>query len=176
MPVLQSRNTNRLQLLMQWNYFKLDENSNASLAMLKELWLMSSNAIQFVLQSRCHNLFCIVARHLTLASCQPPTHPSLIPPTSLPRLSQLLLCYIFESALYISNEIIIQLRTCCLAWPGLALVSCRKQHRDISRAAALPAATSQSRLRPPAVPSPAGLSKLLISQETLVALRERILQ
>lgn len=133
---------------MQWNYLKPDENSNAFLEMLKELWLMSSNAIQFVLQSRCHNLFCIVARHLTLASCQPPAPLTLLPPTSLPRLSQLLLCYIFESALYISNEIIIQLRTCCLAWPGLALVSCRKQHRDISRAAALPAATSQS-LRAP---------------------------
>lgn len=158
---------------MQWNYFKLDENSNASLAMLKELWLMSSNAIQFVLQSRCHNLFCIVARHLTLASCQPPTHPSLIPPTSLPRLSQLLLCYIFESALYISNEIIIQLRTCCLAWPWYRAAS--NTETSLVQLRCL-----RPRVRvvfvPPAVPSPAGLSKLLISQETLVALRERILQ
>lgn len=86
---------------MQWNYFKLDENSNASLAMLKELWLMSSNAIQFVLQSRCHNLFCIVARHLTLASCQPLPPP---PHTSLPHLSHdwaNYFCVIYSSLLCI---------------------------------------------------------------------------
>lgn len=122
MPVLQSRNTNRLQLLMQWNYFKLDENSNASLAMLKKLWLMSSNAIQFVLQSRCHNLFCIVARHLTLASCQPLplTHPSHIAPTTEPTTFVLYIrvCFVYIQRNYHPAPYVLP----GLAWPGLGIV------------------------------------------------------
>lgn len=105
---------------MQWNYFKLDENSNASLAMLKELWLMSSNAIQFVLQSRCHNLFCIVARHLTLASCQPPTHPSHNAPTTEPTTSVLYIrvCFVYIQRNYHPAPYVLP----GLAWPGLGIV------------------------------------------------------
>lgn len=159
---------------MHWKYFKPDESLNASLEMLKELWLMSSNTIQFVLQSRCHNLFCIVARHLTLASCQPAPLPVAHPSHDWANY----FCVIYSSLLCIYptklSSSFVRAAWLGLAWPWY----CAASYTETSLV--LPAATSQSRLptshRPPSVPSPGISSKLLISQETLVALRECILQ
>lgn len=107
---------------MQWKYFKPNENLNASLEMLKELWLMSSNAIQFVFQSRCHNLFCIVARHLTLTSCQPlPARtPSHLPPTTEPTTSVLYIrvCFVYMQRNYHLASYVLP----GWAWPRLGIV------------------------------------------------------